>query len=290
MEQRYGQSIHGEVVNELIQESYPKAISENKIRPASSPKVTIDSEEPKKPLTYSAIIEVFPEIKIKLSRWSNYEEFSIDIEDDDIDKAVADILRRYGEWKDVDRAAQLDDQVVIDFLGKIDGEDFEGNSAKDFKLILGSKSMIPGFEDSLIGKKPSKFKINCKFPDDYFKKDLAGVYSEFEIDLKNVQEITEAKVDKDLFEKLQMEVKDLPEFTKEITKRMRNEVSIQEKELTKESIYENLLKTNPFKAPISTINEQADLMRKDALMRIGHTEENAGDDLFPLNTFIEKAE
>ena len=290
LEQRYGQSIHGEVVNELIQESYPKAISENKIRPASSPKVTIDSEEPKKPLTYSAIIEVFPEIKIKLSRWSNYEEFSIDIEDDDIDKAVADILRRYGEWKDVDRAAQLDDQVVIDFLGKIDGEDFEGNSAKDFKLILGSKSMIPGFEDSLIGKKPSKFKINCKFPDDYFKKDLAGVYSEFEIDLKNVQEITEAKVDKDLFEKLQMEVKDLPEFTKEITKRMRNEVSIQEKELTKESIYENLLKTNPFKAPISTINEQADLMRKDALMRIGHTEENAGDDLFPLNTFIEKAE
>jgi trigger factor len=87
-----------------------------------------------------------------------------------------------------------------------------------------------------------------------------------------------------------MEVKDLPEFTKEITKRMRNEVSIQEKELTKESIYENLLKTNPFKAPISTINEQADLMRKDALMRIGHTEENAGDDLFPIDTFTEKAE
>ena len=92
---------------------------------------------------------------------------------------------------------------MIDFLGKINGEEFEGNSAKDFKLILGSKSMIPGFEDSLIGKKPSSFKINCKFPDDYFKKNLAGVEAEFEIELKNVQQITEAKVDKDLFEKLQ---------------------------------------------------------------------------------------
>ena len=290
LEQRYGQTVHGEVINELIQESYPKAISENEIRPASSPKVTIDSEDPKKPLTYSATIEVFPEIKPKFSKWTTYEEFSIDIEDDDIDKAVADILRRYGEWKDVKREAQLDDQVVIDFLGKIDGEEFEGNSAKDFKLILGSKSMIPGFEDSLIGKKPSTFKINCIFPDDYFKKDLAGVEAEFDINLKNVQQIKEAKIDKDLFEKLQMNVKDLPEFTKEITKRMKNEVSIQEKELTKESMYETLLKINFFKAPLSTINEQADLMRKDALMRIGHTEENAGDDLFPLDTFKEKAE
>ena len=290
LEQRYGQTVHGEVINELIQESYPKAISENEIRPASSPKVTIDSEDPKKPLTYSATIEVFPEIKPKFSKWTTYEEFSIDIEDDDIDKAVADILRRYGEWKDVNREAQLDDQVVIDFLGKIDGEEFEGNSAKDFKLILGSKSMIPGFEDSLIGKKPSTFKINCKFPDDYFKKDLAGVEAEFDINLKNVQQIKEAKIDKHLFEKLQMNVKDLSEFTKEITKRMKNEVGIQEKELTKESMYETLLKINSFKAPLSTINEQADLMRKDALMRIGHTEENAGDDLFPLDTFKEKAE
>ncbi len=290
LEQRYGQTVHGEVINELIQESYPKAISENEIRPASSPKVAIDSEDPKKPLTYSATIEVFPEIKPKFSKWTTYEEFSIDIEDDDIDKAVADILRRYGEWKDVNREAQLDDQVVIDFLGKIDGEEFEGNSAKDFKLILGSKSMIPGFEDSLIGKKPSTFKINCIFPDDYFKKDLAGVEAEFDINLKNVQQIKEAKIDKDLFEKLQMNVKDLPEFTKEITKRMKNEVGIQEKELTKESMYETLLKINSFKAPLSTINEQADLMRKDALMRIGHTEENAGDDLFPLDTFKEKAE
>ncbi len=290
LEQKYGASIHNEVINELIQETYPKAISENNIRPASSPQVSIDTEDPKKPLTYSAIIEVFPEIKPKLSRWTNYEEFEIDIEENDINLAIDDIKKRYGDWNDVQREARLDDQVVIDFIGKIDDKEFEGNTANDFKLVLGSKSMIPGFEDSIVGKKPSKFSIECTFPEDYFKKDLAGVKAEFEINLKNVQEMKEANIDKDLFDKLQMEIKDKSEFKNEITSRMKNEVAIQEKELTKESMYETLLKTNKFKIPNATVNEQADLMRKDALMRIGHSEDNAGDDLFPLESFIEKAE
>ncbi len=290
LEQKYGASIHNEVINELIQETYPKAISENNLRPASSPQVSIDSEDPKKPLTYSAIIEVFPEIKPKLSRWTNYEEFKIEIEENDINLAIDDIKKRYGDWNDVQREARLDDQVVIDFIGKIDGEEFEGNTANDFKLVLGSKSMIPGFEDSIVGEKPSKFSIECTFPEDYFKKDLAGVKAKFEINLKNVQEMKEANIDKDLFDKLQMEIKDKSEFKNEITSRMKNEVAIQEKELTKESMYETLLKTNNFKIPNATVNEQADLMRKDALMRIGHSEDNAGDDLFPIDSFLEKAE
>ena len=290
LEQKYGASIHNEVINELIQETYPKAISEKNLRPASSPQVSIDSEDPKKPLTYSAIIEVFPEIKPKLSRWTNYEEFEIEIEENDINLAIDDIKKRYGDWNDVQREARLDDQVVIDFIGKIDGEEFEGNTANDFKLVLGSKSMIPGFENSIVGKKPSKFSIECTFPEDYFKKDLAGVKAEFEINLKNVQEMKEANIDKDLFNKLQMEIKDKSEFKNEITSRMKNEVAIQEKELTKESMYETLLKTNNFKIPNATVNEQADLMRKDALMRIGHSEDNAGDDLFPIDSFLEKAE
>jgi trigger factor len=290
LEQKYGASMHNEVINELIQETYPKAISENNIRPASSPQISIDSEDPKKPLSYSAIIEVFPEIKPKLSRWTNYEEFEIEVEENDINLAIEDIKKRYGDWNDVQREARLDDQVVIDFIGKIDGKEFEGNTANDFKLVLGSKSMIPGFEDSIIGKKPSKFSIECTFPEDYFKKDLAGVKAEFEINLKDVQEMKEANIDKDLFDKLQMEIKDKSEFKNEITSRMKNEVATQEKELTKESMYETLLKTNNFKIPNATVNQQADLMRKDALMRIGHSEDNAGDDLFPIESFIEKAE
>ena len=150
--------------------------------------------------------------------------------------------------------------------------------------------MIPGFEDAILDKEPSEFTITAKFPDDYFKKDLAGVDAEFKITLKQVQELNQAKIDKDLFEKLEMDVKDETSFREEISKRMEKEVEVQEKDLTKESIYETLLKTNSFKVPTVTVKEQAELMRKDALMRIGQTEDNAGDDLFPIDTFMDNAE
>jgi trigger factor len=290
LQQRYGQSIHADVVNELIQASYPEALSENKLRPASSPIVNIESEDPAKPISYSATFEVFPDIKPKLSRWASYKNVSISFDDNDIDLAIKDILKRYGEWIDVDRKSKKDDQVIIDFVGSINGEEFEGNSAKDFKLVLGSNSMIPGFEDAIIAKKPSEFSITATFPEDYFKKDLANVEAEFKITLKQVQELSNANLDKDLFEKLQMDVKDEAGFRDEISKRMEKEVDAQEKDLTKESIYETLLKTNSFFVPKTTVKEQADLMRKDALMRIGQTEDNASDDLFSVDTFMENAE
>jgi trigger factor len=289
LEQRYGKSIHADVVNDLIQSSYPQALTENNIRPASAPTVNLESEDPKKPITYSATFEVFPEIKAKLSRWTNYEKVSISITEADIDLAIADILKRYGEWKDVSRKSKKDDQVVIDFVGTIDDEEFEGNSAKDFKLVLGSNSMIPGFEDAILDKKPSEFSLKATFPKDYFKKDLAGIEAEFKITLKQIQELHEAKIDKDLFEKLDMDVKDENAFRDEISK-LEKEVEVQEKDLTKESIYETLLKTNSFKVPNVTVKEQAELMRKDALMRIGQAEDQAGDDLFPIDTFMENAE
>jgi len=150
--------------------------------------------------------------------------------------------------------------------------------------------MIPGFEDAILDKEPCEFTITAKFPDDYFKKDLAGVDAEFKITLKQIQELNQAKIDKDLFEKLEMDAKDETSFREEISKRMEKEVEAQEKDLTKESIYETLLKTNSFKVPTVTVKEQADLMRKDALMRIGQMEDNAGDDLFPIDTFMDNAE
>ena len=150
--------------------------------------------------------------------------------------------------------------------------------------------MIPGFEDGILDKELSEFTLNATFPDDYFKSDLAGVEAEFQITLKNIQELHEADIDKDLFQKLDMKVKDKAAFKDEILKRMTKEVEVQEKDLTKESIYETLLKTNTFNVPKVTVKEQADLMRKDALMRIGHTEEKSGDDLFPIESFLENAE
>ena len=292
LKQRYGDSIHYEVLNELIQESYPKELQENNIKPASSPSISIESEEPTKPISYSAVFEVFPEIKPKISRWKSFEKSKISLDESDVDFAINDILERYCTWKKVDRAAQEKDQVIIDFEGKIDGEGFEGNESKDFKLTIGSKSMIPGFEDNLIGKKSGdSFSFTTKFPDDYFKEDLSGKETEFFVNLHEVQEMLKAKIDEELFKKLAMEdVKDEQSFRSEINKRMEGEIAQQEKSLTKESIYETLLLSNDFKVPKATVKEQAELMRKDSLMRMGQTVENAADDFFPVKDFLENAE
>ena len=291
LRQRYGDSIHYEVLNELIQESYPKELQEQEIKPASSPAISIESEEPTKPISYSAIFEVFPEIKPKISRWKSFEKSEITLDDSDLELAINDIVERYCVWNKVNREAAENDQVIIDFEGKIDGDPFEGNESKDFKLILGSKSMIPGFEDNLVGKKSEdSFSFKTNFPEDYFKKDLAGKETEFFITLHEVQEMKKAAIDKELFEKLAMEdVTDEETFRAEIKKRMDGEISQQEKSLTKESIYETLLQSNDFKVPNATVNEQADLMRKDSLMRMGQTVENAADDLFPVEDFLENA-
>ena len=112
----------------------------------------------------------------------------------------------------------------------------------------------------------------------------------FEISLKNIQELQKSEINESLFKKLEMDVKNEKDFKKEISTRMEKEVEAQEKDLTKESIYETLLKTNSFAVPKVTVKEQADLMRKDSLMRIGHTEHNAGDDLFPVDSFMDNAE
>ena len=291
LRQRYGDSIHYEVLNELIQESYPKELQEQDIKPASSPAISIESEEPTKPISYSAIFEVFPEIKPKISRWKSFEKSEITLDDSDLELAINDIVERYCVWNKVDREAAENDQVIIDFEGKIDGNPFEGNESKDFKLILGSKSMIPGFEDNLVGKKSEdSFSFKTNFPEDYFKKDLAGKETEFFITLHEVQEMKKAAIDKELFEKLAMEdVTDEETFRAEIKKRMDGEISQQEKSLTKESIYETLLQSNDFKVPNATVNEQAELMRKDSLMRMGQTADNAAEDLFPVEDFLENA-
>ena len=292
LKSRYGDSIHYEVLNELIQESYPMELQENGIKPASSPSISIESEDPSKPITYSAVFEVFPEIKPKISRWKSFEKSEIALDESDIDFAINDILERYCSWEKVDRETKENDQVIIDFEGKINGEGFDGNESKDFKLTIGSKSMIPGFEDNLIGKKSGdSFSFITKFPDDYFKKDLSGKETEFFIKLHEVQEMIKAKIDKELFDKLAMDdIKDEQSFRSEIQKRMEGEIAQQEKSLTKESIYETLLSSNDFKVPKATVNEQAELMRKDSLMRMGQTVENADEDLYPVEDFLENAE
>ena len=115
IEQRYGGSVHAEVLNDLIQDSYPREIADKQIRPANTPTISMVEDNPDKGIKYNAVFEVFPDIKPKVSSWKTYEKHKINIVDEDVDHAIQDILERYGEWENVVRNCAEKNQVVLDF-------------------------------------------------------------------------------------------------------------------------------------------------------------------------------
>ena len=187
---RYGESVRGEILENTINESTQAALTEKALKPAMQPKVELVTFEEGKDLEFSVKLEVLPEIagadlaNIELSRPVAA------VTDEELDKAVQDFVknRRTTETVTEVRAAKKDDALVIDFVGSIDGVEFEGGSAKGTTIELGAGQFIPGFEDQLIGAKVGDtVTVNVTFPADYGAKDLAGKDASFKVDVKELK-------------------------------------------------------------------------------------------------------
>ena len=136
---------------------------------------------------FKATFEVYPEVSLAKMNKISYTNYLCQISDDDLDKTVQNLQKRLSQWEPTDEISQEGDQVKIDFIGKIDGEEFEGGTAEDFTVEIGSKSMIEGFEDGLVGLKKGDSKtLELKFPEDYGKKELASKPVNFETQVNEV--------------------------------------------------------------------------------------------------------
>ena len=164
-----------ETLNALIQSSVPKIFTEAKVQPISTPNVNVTKYVPGEMAEFEITADIMPEVKL-----GDYKKLKAKQEDNSIKgKDVEDVLNRIAEssaeTKAVKRAAKKGDEVIIDFVGKKDGKAFEGGSAKNHKLVLGSGQFIPGFEDGIIGHEVGdKFNLDITFPKDYGVADLAG--------------------------------------------------------------------------------------------------------------------
>ena len=167
------------------------------------------------------------------------------------------------EKKVVKRAAKLTDEVIIDFVGKKDGEAFAGGSAKDYKLVLGSKTFIPGFEDGILGHEPGdKFELKLTFPKDYGVKDLAGAKTVFEVLLKQVNEVTKAKLDDDLAKKCGP-FQTLADLKADIKKNLEIQNSHRLEEKFKDDLLKALVKKSTVSAPKVLIDDQMHMIKED---------------------------
>jgi trigger factor len=203
--QRYGYSVHYEVMNDKVGEAFNQAATEAQLRVAGQPRINETEGAPEGQMAFEAIFEVYPEVKIADLSTVEIERVTADVTDAAIDKTI-DILRKQRRTfaqRSLESLAADGDRVSVDFVGKIDGEPFEGGKADDFQFIVGEGQMLKEFEDAVRGMKVGDSRtFPLAFPADYHGKDVAGKTADFMVTLKKLEASHEPEVTDELAKSL----------------------------------------------------------------------------------------
>jgi len=205
----HGDALHADVLNTTVRESVDGLIKDKKLRPALQPKVEMaEGYEQGKDAELTVEVEVLPEIEAPSIEGLKLEKLNVPVSDEQMDEALGRIAEGQKSYKDAAKTkkAAEGDQLIIDFVGSIDGEEFEGGKAEDAPLVIGSGQFIPGFEDQLTGVKTGDEKtITVTFPEDYPAEHLAGKDAQFAVTVKQVKVETESKIDDEFAKGLGLE-------------------------------------------------------------------------------------
>jgi len=285
--QRYEAAARQEALGDLIQATFYEAVVEQKLNPAGQPSVEPKVFEKGKDLEYVATFEVFPEFTVAGFESINVERQSAEVNDADVDNML-DILRKQNvRYETVEREAQNEDQLNIDFVGKIDGEAFSGGSATGTQLVLGSGRMIPGFEDGLVGAKAGEERVlNVTFPEDYQNLDLAGKAAEFTVKVNSVSAPTLPELTDEFFAQFGIKEGGIDGFRAEVRKNMERELRQAIKAKVKNQVMDGLLASNPIEAPKALLSNEIDRLRVQAVQQFGG---NIKPDQLPAELFEEQA-
>jgi trigger factor len=294
IKQRYGAGVRQEVLGEVMSQSFYEAVTQENLRPAGQPSIEPKVLEEGKDLEFVATFEIFPEIKLADMAGFEVERPSAEVSDADIDDMIEIFRKQQGSQEVVDRAAAEGDHVKLDYAGTRDGEAFEGGSAEDSDLELGSGGMIPGFEDGIVGMAAGDEKtLALSFPEDYHNEELKGAAVEFSITLHSVSEQVAAPMDDELFQKYGVEEGGEEQFRKEIAENMRRELATAVKNRVKRQVMDAIISANESQeVPKALIDQEIGTMRKQMFQQFGGagTENMDLESLLPAEMFQEQAE
>lgn len=270
IQKRYGAAVREEVRSELVRSSLYEAIQQEKLRPAGIPRVETDAAAGDK-LSFTATFEVYPEVKVNVPADLVVEKPVVSVGPADVDRMLEKLRRQRAGWEDVDRVAQDGDQVVIDFVGKVDGEAFEGGTAEGFALELGSKRFIAGFEDQLIGVKASEARdVNVTFPDTYQNEALAGKPALFEVTVKAVKGAKLPELDDpELLRALGVEEGGVEKLRDEVRQSMERELKQKVSARIKDDVLSKILAANPIELPAALVEDEISQMANQARQSMG---------------------
>jgi trigger factor len=271
IKQRFGDSAHQEAISDVIQSSLYAAINQEKLNPVATPMVEPKMIVPGQPLEFVATFEVLPEVSEVHFEAGTIEKNVSKITEEDITKVIEHLRSQQVTWRKVERAAQDKDQVVLDFSGSIDGKLFDGGEAHDYPIVLGSKTMIPGFEDGVVGIKAGESKtISVNFPENYFAKEYAGKAAQFAIKAIKVSEPSVPELNEAFIKKLGVKTGVLADLHAEIRKNLERELERLVKAQLKTQIFNKLLEQNPIEVPKSLIEREAGRIHDQVHPHHGH--------------------
>ncbi len=288
LRQQFGESIRGEVISKAIETAYGQVITEFKLKPAGMPKVTVDESSAKGDLSFKIEVEVFPEFEVQGLADLEVVRVQAEITDKDEQMMLDNLRKQHTEWVKSEHASKEGDRLLIDFEGFKGDEAFAGGKAEDFRIVIGSKMMIPGFEDALIGKKEGEaFDMNISFPADYHVADLAGAPVVFKIKVKGVETAQLPAVNDDFAKLFQLESVDA--LMKEVRANMERELDFALKAKVKDQVIEGLRTHNQVELPSALVEEEAERLSKAAAERMKSWGQKPAS-VLPTALFKEEAE
>ena len=265
--QRYGYSVHYEVMNDKVGEAFAVAANEAKLRVAGQPRISEKEGAPDGELTFDAVFEVYPEVKIADLTNAEVEKVSAEVGDAAIDKTL-DILRKQRRTfaqRAADAPAQEGDRATIDFEGKIDGETFAGGKAEAFQFLVGEGQMLKEFEDAVRGMKSGESKtFPLSFPADYHGKDVAGKQADFMVTVKKIEAAHLPEVNEALAKSLGIEDATVEGLRSDIRKNLEREVKFRLLARNKNAVMDALIANAELDLPNSSVQAELDRMVEGA--------------------------
>ena len=261
--QRYGYSVHYEVMNDKVGEAFAVAANEAKLRVAGQPRISEKDGAPEGEMTFDAIFEVYPEVKMGDLSAAEIEKLSAEVSESAIDKTV-DILRKQRRTfaqRALDAPAQEGDRATIDFEGKIDGETFAGGKADDYQFLIGDGQMLNEFEEAVRGMKSGESKtFPLNFPAEYHGKDVAGKQADFLVTVKKLEAANLPEVNEALAKSLGIADATVEGLRADIKKNLEREVKFRLLSRNKNAVMDVLIATAELDLPNASVQSELDRM------------------------------
>ncbi len=281
LRQRYSEQLHQEVLSDMVQSSFMEALSQESIQPAGMPRIEPDFDLNDERASFTAIFEVMPEFELAPIAERVVKRPVSEVADADLDAMIERLRDQRKTWTPVERACRSADQVVISFVGTVDGETFDGGSSERLTLELGAGRMIAGFEDGLIGAASGETRtLDLTFPDPYKATHLAGKPVRFEVTVDSVSEPTVPELDETLAKSFGVESGDVEHFKSDVRKNMERELKERIKARTKEHVMDLLLEANSIDVPNALVENEIQAMTEQMRQALGGAQMQLPPELF----------